>query len=104
MRQPERLHRHLTLVGDSSRWDGFVPRDGDIIVATPPKCGTTWVQTICALIVFKGAQFPASLNEMSPWLDAVFETKEAVHARLAAQTHRRIIKTHTPLSALPYHP
>lgn len=100
---PDRKHRYRTLVCDSKRWSAFEPRDGDIIVATPAKCGTTWTQMICALIVFRGENFPRPLNELSPWLDAVFEPVETVLARLAAQPHRRIIKTHTPLSALPYY-
>lgn len=37
---------------DSSRWDGFKPRDGDVIISTPPKCGTTCIQMICALLIF----------------------------------------------------
>ncbi|MDH4384864.1 MAG: hypothetical protein QE280_05420 [Caulobacter sp.] len=26
---------------DSARWDPFVPRQGDIVIATAPKVGTT---------------------------------------------------------------
>lgn len=38
---------------------------------------------------------------MSPWLDQVTEPINAVRARLDAQSHRRVIKTHTPLDGLP---
>ena len=27
--------------------------DGDIIVSTSPKCGTTWAQMLCALLIFQ---------------------------------------------------
>jgi aryl sulfotransferase len=43
------LVRYQGLVHDSARWDGFVFRPDDIVISTPPKCGTTWTQMICAL-------------------------------------------------------
>lgn len=41
---PVRSRCYVTPVSDSSRWLGYKPRAGDIIVCTPPKCGTTWTQ------------------------------------------------------------
>lgn len=83
------------------RWAGFEHRDGDIVVSTRSKCGTTWVQMICALLVFGTPRLPAPLAEISPWLDWDVEPLDVVRARLDAQRHRRIIKTHTPLDGLP---
>ena len=40
--------RYQTVVTDSARWDGFVFHPGDIVISTPAKCGTTWLQMICA--------------------------------------------------------
>ena len=37
---------------DSARWLGFPFRDGDIVISTRSKTGTTWVQMICALLIF----------------------------------------------------
>jgi aryl sulfotransferase len=95
--------RYRSIVADSARWDGFVFRPGDIIISTPPKCGTTWTQMLCALLIFDGPAFPALLDQMSPWLDMSIRPLAEVTAALAAQTHRRFIKTHTPLDGLPLH-
>jgi hypothetical protein len=97
--KPRRLYS--TWLADSRRWDGFVFREGDIVIATPAKCGTTWMQMICALLVL-GTDPPAPLTELSPWLDIRTAPVAAVHAALAAQPHRRFIKTHTPLDGLPF--
>lgn len=96
--------RYRTVVADSARWDGFAFRPGDIIISTPPKSGTTWTQMLCALLIFDGPRFPAPLDQVSPWLDMSNRPLVEVTAALAAQTHRRFIKTHTPLDGLPLHP
>ena len=65
-------------VQDSARWDGFRFRPGDIVISTPPKCGTTWTQMICALLVFQTPDLPAPLGELSPWLDMVTRPRTVV--------------------------
>jgi aryl sulfotransferase len=89
---------------DSARWLGFPFRDGDIVISTRSKTGTTWVQMICALLVFQTPELPAPLAELSPWLDHLVESRDEVYAELAAQEHRRFIKTHTPLDGIPLDP
>ncbi len=96
--------RYHSLVYDSARWDGFEFRPDDIVISTPPKCGTTWMQMLCALLIFDGPEFPAALDEISPWLDMCNRPIAAVRSTYAAQTHRRFIKTHTPLDGLPMDP
>lgn len=32
---------YVTWLIDSARWNRFVPREGDVVVATYPKSGTT---------------------------------------------------------------
>ncbi len=86
---------------DSARWWDFPVRPGDIVVSTRSKSGTTWVQMICLLLVFQTPDLPGRLAELSPWLDFLVLSKEEVFGRLAAQTHRRVIKTHTPLDGVP---
>jgi aryl sulfotransferase len=86
---------------DSGRWSGFPFRDGDIVISARSKSGTTWVQMICALLVFQTADLPMPLWQLSPWLDWLITSREEVHGQLSAQAHRRFIKTHTPLDGIP---
>lgn len=58
---------------------------------------------ICLLLIH-GTPLPAPLALLSPWLDWDVEPVDDVRTRLAAQRHRRVIKTHTPLDGLPLHP
>src|ERR671913_125348 len=95
--------RYRSIVSDSGRWEGFVFRPGDIVISTPAKCGTTWTQMLCALLIFDGPAFPVPLDAVSPWLDMCNRPLAEVTTDLAAQTHRRVIKTHTPLDGLPWH-
>lgn len=98
-REPIRVFRDFTC--DSRRWAGYKPREGDVIIATAPKVGTTWMQQIVKLLVFQSAE-PQPLGELSPWIDCRFRQPiEEVLPRIEAQTHRRFLKSHLPLNALP---
>lgn len=100
-RPQQRIFR--TWVLDGARWSGYRPRAGDVVIATSPKCGTTWMQRIVGLLIFQN-EAPIALPQVSPWIDRRFmEAPEAMHARLEAQTHRRFLKTHLPLDGIPFH-
>jgi tryptophanase len=43
---PQKTREHRNAVMDSTRWDGFPFREGDIVIATWAKSGTTWTQQI----------------------------------------------------------
>ncbi|MGC4867409.1 sulfotransferase domain-containing protein [Micromonospora sp. DT53] len=101
---PTPVHRYRSDDEDSARWTGFPFRDGDIVISTRSKSGTTWMQMICALLVLGTPELPAPLTVLSPWLDWLVEPQATVYDRLAAQPHRRFIKTHTPLDGVPLHP
>ena len=94
--------RYQNSFADSARWDGFVFRPGDIVISTPAKCGTTWLQMICALEIFQLTKFDQPLDRISPWLDVLMRPLDEVLADFEAQTHRRFVKTHTPLDGLPF--
>jgi aryl sulfotransferase len=94
-------YRYQSSDEDSARWLGFPFRDGDIVISTRSKTGTTWVQTICALLIFGTPELPAPIAQLSPWVDHTIAPRDEVFAELAAQQHRRFIKTHTPLDGIP---
>ncbi len=86
---------------DSRRWSEYRPRPDDVVIATPPKCGTTWVQQIVGSLIFNDPT-PRALSSVSPWIDQRFQgSLEQTYATLESQTHRRFIKTHLPIDGLP---
>ncbi len=94
--------RYRGFIADTIRWEGFAHRPDDIVISTPSKSGTTWMQRLVALLVL-GPELPAPLGELSPWLDMHLRTPEEAADLLEAQQHRRFIKTHSPLDGLPLH-
>lgn len=96
--------RYRSAEEDSARWLRFPVRDGDIDISTRSRSGTTWMQMLCAVLVLRTPDLPAPLATLSPWLDWLAEPEDEVLGRLAAQRHRRFVKTHTPLDGQPLHP
>jgi aryl sulfotransferase len=88
---------------DSTIWNDFAFRDDDIIISTYAKSGTTWVQQIVAQLLWQGAE-GLEVAEMSPWLDLRVPPKAVKLPAVAAQTHRRFLKTHLPVDALVFSP
>jgi len=93
--------RYRSFDEDSGRWAGFGFRPGDIVISTRSKAGTTWIQMICALLVYRTPDLPHPLAELSPWIDRLTTPRDELLAMLDAQEHRRILKTHTPLDGVP---
>lgn len=101
MTQRPALREVRSRVFDSARWRDYRPRSDDIVIATYSKCGTTWMQRIVSMLVFRSAD-PKQLWDLSPWPDMrLFGPIEETLARAEAQTHRRFFKTHLPYDALP---
>jgi aryl sulfotransferase len=69
---PPQGESYLGPITNTSRWENFQHRPDDIFVCTPPKCGTTWTQAICALLVFSTADHGTQPGMISPWIDAAF--------------------------------
>ncbi|MEM6888202.1 MAG: sulfotransferase domain-containing protein [Pseudomonadota bacterium] len=89
-------------VTDPELWSRWSPRVGDVIVCTPAKCGTTWTQTIVAMLLNGGPKLGGKVPVLSPWVDGDLGVpSEQVIADLAQQTGRRVVKTHTPPDGFP---
>lgn len=85
---------------DSAGWNDYQPRSDDIIIATYPKCGTTWTQRIVGMLVFQSADsFP--VQNSSPWPDFRMPPPGVMLDLAESQTHRRFLKSHLPYDALP---
>lgn len=95
------LKRYRMKMYDSALWSEFPFREDDVVISPPPKCGTSWLQMLCALLILDTTEFDRRLTEISPWLDVTIRDFAETLATLQAQTHRRFIKTHTPLDGLP---
>jgi aryl sulfotransferase len=95
------MRRYQGFMVDSDRWNRFELRPDDIIISTPSKSGTTWMQQIVAMLVLDRTEHDSPLSTLSPWLDALVATDDEVFGLLADQGHRRFIKTHTPLDGVP---
>ena len=78
----------------------YRPSPSDIVVASYPKCGTTWLQNMVYLSLNEGVPLAAEqkMTEVFPHLE------EVGRDRVAALPEPRLIKTHLPFPMTPYHP
>ncbi|MHA7651849.1 sulfotransferase domain-containing protein [Mycobacterium sp. ML4] len=89
-------------------WDGFLALggfvEGDIVIATPVKAGTTWTQRIIEQILHNGEEKDGSLSDTSPWLESSWGDHAGM-LRVLREQHeagsRRVIKSHLPADAMP---
>ncbi|XP_044436636.1 cytosolic sulfotransferase 5-like [Triticum aestivum] len=111
---PLRLHQGVWLFDDLrpasiSVQRRFVLRPGDVLLASPPKCGTTWLKAL-AFATMARAAYPVSdanhplrrLNphECVPFMEALFS--EGQQAKLEALPSPRLLQTHMHHSMLPH--
>ncbi len=82
-------------------WEAFQPRTGDVLLVTPAKSGTTWTQSMIAMLLHGSIDLPGKLNTLSPWIDGGFGVIDDYLSDLNDQSGRRVIKTHTPAHGVP---
>ncbi|XOV89772.1 MAG: sulfotransferase domain-containing protein [Pseudomonadota bacterium] len=90
---------------DSTRWEEYKPRPGDVIITTSYKAGTTWTQQILFELFYGLRKEPPDFNEVTPWPDARFlpVPREELGPMMDNIEGRRFIKSHLPLDGLPYY-
>lgn len=95
------LTTYKSFISDSERWQRFQFRKDDVVITTPSKCGTTWMQSIVGTLIFGRTDMP--INSISLWLDARLRSEDGASSILEQQNHRRFLKTHVPLDGIPHH-
>lgn len=101
--QPALPKIYKTWAHDSTRWEHYRPRDGDVVIATHSKCGTTWMQQIVSLLIFQSPE-PRPVLALSPWIDARFILPvDVMMTLIEEQRHRRFVKSHLPFDGLPHY-
>ena len=100
----ERLQNYCGPVTNTDIWDSFVLRPDDIIVDTPPKCGTTWMLHIVMMLIYGRAIPNAGGSDHAPWLDCGFRNRSEIAQFLNGLERRRCIKSHTPMDGILYAP
>lgn len=88
---------------NTDHWDHFVAHKDDIFICTPPKNGTTWMQTIVTLLLFGSSDLDFIPAERSPWFDMEIAPVEASLEKFGWDNKRNVIKTHTPLDGIPFY-
>jgi aryl sulfotransferase len=95
------MRHYHGFIADNARWQRFKMRADDVVITTPSKSGTTWMQTIVGMLLRQTTDLP-SIGTISPWIDMQIRHEEEIFGLLEAQTGRRFVKTHTPFDGLPY--
>jgi len=77
----------------------FEPRSTDVLIATFPKCGTTWLQQIIHGLRTRGSMDFEEITLAVPWLELAFDLGIDLAAPQAAEP--RAFKTHLPWHEVP---
>ena len=79
----------------------FVPKDGDVFVATYPRSGTTWTEQMVHLLVNKGEQGEQRLTDAVPWLETLPHRPNGMLEFLKTLPQRRLFTSHSPYPLMP---
>ncbi|CAM0878056.1 unnamed protein product [Alopecurus aequalis] len=99
---------HQRIPGVLSFQERFTPRSGDVLLASAPKCGTTWLKALSFATMARAAYPPDAAehpllrlnpHECVPFLDDLFSAGH--HDKLEALPSPRLMNTHMHHAQLP---
>nr|CAB3454873.1 unnamed protein product [Digitaria exilis] len=88
----------------------FVPRRGDVVLASQPKCGTTWLKALAFATMARGTYPPAHAehpllrlnpHDCVPFIDMLFADAASGRSKMDALPSPRLMATHMPHALLP---
>ena len=88
----------------TSAFDGYSPRQGDVVVSAYFKAGTNWVMHICHQIAHLGQAEFEHIQDVIPWPDAAqprFWINLNDPLPYHSPTGLRVIKSHLPANLVP---
>ena len=100
--------------GDGFQYFNFLPmywpyiynfpmQTDDVLIATFPKCGTTWMQQIVYLIMTQNFDAKETISQRFPFIEFPSPNKQSTLMDLAKKPTPRLMKTHLPFELLPKH-
>ncbi len=101
--QPEAHWGELSPLHDPYILANFQARDSDVLITTPPKAGTTWMQQILHQLRTGGDASFSSIDEVVPWLEIQRSGKswQQVLQHFETLAEPRIFKTHCTAEQTP---
>nr|CAB3458527.1 unnamed protein product [Digitaria exilis] len=88
----------------------FVPRRGDVVLASQPKCGTTWLKALALATMARSAYPPAHAehpllrlnpHDCVPFMEMLFADGTSGRCKMDAMPSPRLMATHMPHALLP---
>jgi aryl sulfotransferase len=98
---PQKAQEIRNPMWDSTRWNDFKFRDGDVFIDSLPKAGTNWLKQIAVQLIYDGAGDRLG-TIIAARLEMVAVPLPVWLAQVDAQTGRRLFDSHMPLDALPF--
>ncbi|RCV13922.1 hypothetical protein SETIT_2G385200v2 [Setaria italica] len=95
---------------DPKLWQSFTPRRGDVVLASPPKCGTTWLKALAFATMARGVYPPVDAephplvrlnpHDCVPFMEMLFAAGQG-RSKMDALPSPRLMATHMHHSILP---